>query len=54
MTRVSHCGKQDRTVATEGYYTIDGRRVAQPAPGLYVKVIEYTDGSRESVKAVVK
>ena len=44
----------DRTVATEEYYTIDGRRVAQPVPGLYVKVIEYTDGSRESVKTVVK
>lgn len=44
----------DRTVAAEEYYTIDGRRVARPAPGLYVKVIEYTDGSHESVKTVVK
>lgn len=44
----------DRVIESEEYYSIDGRPTTDPAPGIYIKVIKYTDGTHESVKCVVK
>lgn len=44
----------DRVIESEEYYSIDGRLTTKPAPGIYIKVIKYTDGTHESVKTIVK
>ncbi len=35
------------------YYTLDGRSVAQPSTGLYLKVVYYRDGHSHASKAVI-
>lgn len=44
----------DRTVASEAYYNLNGVRVTNPANGVAVRVVTYTDGTRKAEKIVVK
>lgn len=40
-------------VASEVYYDLAGRRIDNPAAGIYVKVITFTDGRRKSTKVAL-
>lgn len=35
------------------YYTVDGQSVARPSHGVYIKVLEYKDGTRRAVKVAL-
>ena len=41
-------------VAGVEFYTPDGRRVANPATGLYIRLVRYSDGSVKTSKVVLK
>ena len=44
----------DRKPVAETWYDLSGRRVANPANGIYIRRIEYSDGSTRSLKTVLK
>lgn len=44
----------DRKPVAETWFDIHGRRVANPDKGIYIRNIEYSDGSTRSFKTVVK
>jgi hypothetical protein len=43
-----------KSVKSTEYFDLTGRRVAQPASGIYVKRVSYTDGTVSTSKQVVK
>lgn len=45
-------GSQD--VKSIEYYNVSGQKVSKPANGLYIKVTNYTDGTRSTEKSMVK
>lgn len=46
--------KIDKQVVEKQFYTIDGRRVAMPLPGLNLVLTKYSDGSRIIEKIIIK
>ncbi len=51
---VNEIGADNKEIASTLYYDLTGRRVSDPANGIYVKVIRYTDGSMRSFKVLKK
>jgi len=60
MVSVASAGVEDVTVDNSAevagveFYTPDGRRVANPATGLYIRLVRYSDGSVKTSKVVLK
>ncbi|MGI6224162.1 MAG: hypothetical protein ACOYJG_11210 [Prevotella sp.] len=44
----------NKTVKSVKYYDLSGRQVSAHAQGLYIKEIQYTDGSKKSIKSLAK
>ncbi|MGI6224160.1 MAG: hypothetical protein ACOYJG_11200 [Prevotella sp.] len=43
-----------KTVKSVNYYDLSGRKIAEPAQGLYIMEIQYADGSKKSIKRLAK
>ena len=51
---VTEISDDNKEIASTLYYDLTGRRVSEPANGIYVKVVRYTDGSQRSFKVYKK
>jgi hypothetical protein len=51
---VNEIGADNKEVASTLYYDLTGRMVSNPANGIYIKVVRYTDGSQRSFKVLKK
>ena len=51
---VNEIGADNKEVASTLYYDLTGRMVSNPANGIYIKVVRYTDGSHRSFKVLKK
>ena len=53
-TAVNEISDKDKVVDSTIYFDLTGRMVSNPANGIYVKVVRYTDGSQRSFKVLKK
>lgn len=51
---VNEISDENKEVASTSYFDLTGRIVSNPANGIFVKVVRYTDGSQRSFKVLKK
>lgn len=53
-TAIKNASQNENSIAKVAYRDLSGREVSQPAHGLYVKTVTYTDGSVKTTKTLIK